>query len=136
MGRECDVNEMTERRVLGLVGLGVRARNVVVGVEQVRMAARRGKLALAIVAPDASPNSLKKVEPLLGAVGVRVVRGPGAVALGNAVGRESTAAIGITDAALARGVRQILEEETAPKVVVERRGAKGASARKGSRRNG
>jgi ribosomal protein L7Ae-like RNA K-turn-binding protein len=54
----------TERRVLGLLGLGIRARNVVVGVEQVRMAARRGDLALAIVAPDASPNSRKKLVPL------------------------------------------------------------------------
>ena len=74
----------TERRVLGLVGLGIRARNAVVGVEQVRLAARKGHLSLAIVAPDASENSLKKLMPLLRATGVKVVQGPGAESLGGA----------------------------------------------------
>ena len=102
-----DVDAETERRMLGLIGLGVRARNAVIGVEQVRVAARRGRLALAVVAPDASRHSLDKVVPLLHARGVRVVEGPSAAALGAAVGRESTAAVGITDAALARGVRAL-----------------------------
>lgn len=101
----------TERRVLGLLGLGLRARNAVVGVEQVRIAARKGRLAMAVVAPDASPNSLKKLLPLLEATRVRVVQGPGAVALGSVAGRESTAAIGVSDAALARGIRKLLDEQ-------------------------
>jgi ribosomal protein L7Ae-like RNA K-turn-binding protein len=99
----------TERRVLGLIGLGIRARNAVVGVEQVRLAARKGRLALAVVAPDASPNSLKKVLPLLEATRVPVVQGPDAAALGSVAGRESTAAIGITDRSLARGVRTLFD---------------------------
>ena len=102
---------LTERRVLGLVGLGIRARNAVVGVEQVRLAARRGKLALALVAPDASPNSRKKLLPLLEATRVRVVEGPDAAALGAVAGRDSTAAIGITDPALARGLRKLFDEK-------------------------
>ena len=105
------MDEAAERRVLGLVGLGIRGRNAVVGVEQVRMAAKRGKLALALVAPDASPNSRKNLLQLLEAIRVRVVEGPSAVALGAAAGRESTAAIGITDAALARGLRKVFEEQ-------------------------
>jgi ribosomal protein L7Ae-like RNA K-turn-binding protein len=109
-GRGDDVDAATERRVLGLLGLGVRARNVVVGTEQVRMAARKGRLALAVVAPDASPNSLKKLLPLLQALRVRVVQGPGAEALGSVAGRQSSAAIGIIDASLARGVKKIFDE--------------------------
>lgn len=105
------MNEAAERRVLGLVGLGIRARNAVVGVEQVRLAARRGKLALALVAPDASPNSRKKLLPLLAATRVRVVEGPGAAALGSVAGRESAAAIGIVDAALARGLKKVFDED-------------------------
>jgi ribosomal protein L7Ae-like RNA K-turn-binding protein len=104
------LNEAAERRVLGLVGLGIRARNAVVGVEQVRMAARKGKLALAIVAPDASPHSLKKLLPLLKATGTRVVQGPAAAALGAVAGRDSTAAIGIIDRSLASGVRKVFDE--------------------------
>jgi ribosomal protein L7Ae-like RNA K-turn-binding protein len=122
------VNEAVERRVLGLVGLGIRARNAVVGVEQVRLAARRGKFALALVAPDASLNSRKKLLPLLAATRVRVVEGPGAAALGAVAGRVSTAAIGIVDAALARGLKKVFDEET--------RGATGAPAEKGFRRIG
>ena len=104
-----------ERRVLGLVGLGVRARNAVVGVEQVRIAARKRQLALAVVAPDASPNSLKKLLPLLKATGIQVVQGPGAATLGAAAGRDSTAAVGITDRSLAAGVRKLFDESVADK---------------------
>lgn len=135
-GRGDNVNAATERRVLGLVGLGIRARNAVVGVEQVRIAARKGRLALAVVAPDASPHSLKKLLPLLRATGVRVVQGPGAAALGSVAGRESTAAIGVTDPSLARGVRELFDEEAAPSDAAGRREARGASAQKGLRRIG
>ena len=103
------MNEAAERRVLALVGLGLRARNAVVGVEQVRMAARKGNLVLAVVAPDASPHSLKKLLPLLKATGIQVVQGPGAATLGAAAGRDSTAAVGITDAALAKGIRKVFD---------------------------
>lgn len=99
----------TERRLLGLIGLGVRARHVVVGVEQVRMAARRGRLAIAIVAPDASPNSRKKLLPLLAAKRIAVREGPLANTLGAVVGRETAAAIGVTDASLARGVKKLFD---------------------------
>ncbi|MGQ0640709.1 MAG: L7Ae/L30e/S12e/Gadd45 family ribosomal protein [Gemmatimonadaceae bacterium] len=103
-----NVDAMTERRLLGLVGLGLRARTAVVGVDRVRDAARRGRLALAIVAPDASRHSLDKVLPLLAAKHVEVVMGPAAGSLGAAVGRDSTATIGILDPQLARGMRRVL----------------------------
>lgn len=98
-----------ERKLLGLIGLGARARNVVVGVERVRDAVRRGKVKVAFVAPDASVHSRNKVLPLLEARRVRVIEGPGAQALGAAVGKESAAAIGVTDGALADGVRRLVD---------------------------
>ena len=101
---------MDEQRLLRLIGLGLRGRLVVVGVEQVRAAAQKGTLALAVVAPDASRHSLDKVVPLLKAKRVRVIEGPGASALGAAVGRESTAAVGVVDRNLARGIRAIAEQ--------------------------
>lgn len=103
-----NVDAVTERQLLGLVGLGLRARTAVVGVDRVRDAARRGRLALAIVAPDAARNSLDKVLPLLTAKHVEIVMGPGAGSLGAAAGRESAATIGILDPHLARGVRRIV----------------------------
>ena len=95
------------RKLLGLIGLGVRGRGAVVGVQQVREAARRGKLQLAIAAPDASSNSLDKVLPLLRARGIMVVEGPSAAELGAAVGRDATAVVGIVDRGLAKGIRAL-----------------------------
>ena len=97
------------RRVLRLVGLGVRSRGAVVGVERVREAVKKGQLALVIVASDASQNSLDKVVPLVEARRVRIVRAPSAADLGQAVGREQTAAVGIVDEELARGIRALTD---------------------------
>jgi ribosomal protein L7Ae-like RNA K-turn-binding protein len=103
------VNAEVASRVLRLVGLGVRSRGALVGVEQVREAAKKGKLALAVVASDASENSLAKVVPLLEARRVPVIYTPSAAALGAAAGRQQTAAIGIVNRQLARGIREIVE---------------------------
>ena len=100
------------QRVLRLVGLGVRSRGAVVGVEQVRDAAKKGKLALAVVAASASKHSLDKVLPLLEARHVRIIEVASATELGQAAGREQTAAIGIVDRQLARGIRELMD--TAP----------------------
>lgn len=102
------MNEGTLTRVLGLVGLGMRARNVVVGVERVRDAARRGKLRFAIVASDGAANSRAKVIPLLQARRVMFVEGPGVEALGAAIGKGPTVVVGVTDPALAAGIRKLV----------------------------
>ena len=96
-------------RLLRLLGLGVRSRGVVVGVEHVRDAAKKGMIVLAIVAPDASPNSRAKVVPLLQARGIKFVEGPTAAELGAAVGRDQTAAVGVIDPQLARGIRRLVD---------------------------
>jgi len=106
-----------QRKLLGLIGLGLRGRGAVVGVEQVRAAAQHGTLALAVVAPDASAHSRKKLLPMLRAKGIDVVEGPASTALGAAVGRESAAAVGIVDRDLARGIRAV-----AATVVAQSRG--------------
>jgi ribosomal protein L7Ae-like RNA K-turn-binding protein len=101
------MDTVLQRKLLGLVGLGVRGRGAVVGVQQVREAAKRGKLFLAIAAPDASNNSLEKVLPLLHARGITVVAGPAAAELGAAVGRDAAAVVGIVDRGLAKGIRAL-----------------------------
>jgi ribosomal protein L7Ae-like RNA K-turn-binding protein len=100
-------------RMLRLLGLGARARNVVVGVEQVRTAAKKGNLVFAVVAPDASANSRDKIVPLLRARRVKFVEGPTAAELGAAVGRDQTAAVGVVDPQLARGIRELVGVELA-----------------------
>jgi ribosomal protein L7Ae-like RNA K-turn-binding protein len=99
----------TSRKLLRLLGIGMNGRLVIVGIQQVRDAALRGKLELAVVAPDASRHSLDKVVPMLRAKHVRVIEGPSASELGAAFGRESTAAVGVVDPQLARGIRALVE---------------------------
>ena len=101
------MDSVERRKLLGLIGLGVRGRGAIIGVQQVREAAKRGKLQLAIAAPDASSNSLDKVLPLLRARGILVLAGPSAAELGLAAGRETTAVIGIVDRGLAKGIRAL-----------------------------
>ena len=99
------LTDQVRRKVLGLVGLGMRGRNVVVGAERVRLDAQKGAVVLAIVATDVSRHSLEKVVPVLRARRIEVIEWPSAAELGGAVGRETTAAVGIVDQALARGIR-------------------------------
>ena len=96
------------KKVSALLGLGVRARTAVVGVELVRGAAQRGNVALAVVADDASPNSRAKVVPMLSAKRIAMIDGVTAQQLGAAVGRETTAVVAVVDKALARGIRGAL----------------------------
>lgn len=99
------VSEEVRRKVGGLLGLGVRGRLVVVGAERVKLDAAKGAVCLAVVAQDASRHSLDKVVPLLRARRIEMIAWPSARELGAAVGRESTAVVGIVDQALARGIR-------------------------------
>jgi ribosomal protein L7Ae-like RNA K-turn-binding protein len=104
---------MDRGRLLRLVGLGVRGRGAVVGVEQVREGAKKNKVAYAVVAMDASRHSLDKVIPLLNARRVRFIEVPSAAELGGAVGRETTAVVGIVDRQLAKGIRELVESGSA-----------------------
>ena len=92
----------------------------VIGVEQVREGAKKNKVAFAIVAMDASRHSLDKIVPLLNARRVRFVEVPSAAELGGAVGRETTAVVGIVDRQLAKGIRELVESgsEGAPQEAV------------------
>ena len=100
------------RKVLGLIGLGLRGRLAVVGVQQVRDAAKRGKLKIALVATDASQNSLDKVESLLAARKVTIIRSFSSRELGEVAGRESVAVIGVSDAGLAQGITNAISADS------------------------
>lgn len=96
-------------RLFRLIGLGVRGRGAIVGVERVREGVKKNKVAYAVVAADASRHSLDKVIPLLNARRVRFVEVPSATELGGVAGRESTAVVGIVDRQLAKGIRALVE---------------------------
>ena len=98
--------ERREQKLLGLVGLGVRGRGAVIGVEQVRDggAARHARTR------DRGAGR-RREQPEEGAAApggeedLRSWRDRVPRRLGAAVGRESAAAVGIVDRNLARGIR-------------------------------
>jgi len=98
-------------RMLRLLGLGVRSRGAIVGVNQVREAAKQDKVFLAVIAADASANSLDKIVPLLTARRVRFIEVPSAQELGVAVGRDQTAVVGIVDRQLAADISDAVTRE-------------------------
>jgi ribosomal protein L7Ae-like RNA K-turn-binding protein len=91
-------------RLVRLLGLGVRAGTVVIGVAGVRTALQRDGLACVVLAADASPRTREKVERLARARAVPIVQGPAALQLGAGLGRPPVQAAGVEDAGLARGL--------------------------------
>ena len=90
--------------LIRLLGLGVRARRVVIGVAGVRAKLQADDLACVVLAADASARTRDKVERLARGRGIPVLRGPAAERLGAALGRPPVQAAGVRDAALARGL--------------------------------
>ena len=91
-------------RLARLLGLGLRAGNVVIGVAGVRAGLQRGKIACVVLAADASQRTIDKVARLAEAKQVRVLRGPGADELGAGLGKPPVQAVGVSDPALAKGL--------------------------------
>ena len=91
-----------------MLGIARRAGRVALGTRAVAMAARRGRLALLVVAGDASRGALDRLPPR--ARQASRVTVASRRALGRALGRNGIAVVGVTDVALAR---RILEGESA-----------------------
>ena len=91
-------------RITRLLGLGVRAGNVVIGVAGVRAGLQRGKVFCVVLAADASQRTIEKVVRLAEAKRVPVLRGPDANALGAGLGKPPVQAVGVADPALAKGL--------------------------------
>lgn len=91
-------------RLLGLIGLGVRGGGVSIGVDGTRALLQRRECLLVIVASDATQRVQDKVVRLAKGIGVTVVEGPSADALGERLGRPATMVVGVQDRALAAGI--------------------------------
>ncbi len=98
-------------RLLGLLGLGLRGRNVAVGVDAVRKELQGGRLGCVVLAADASPRAVEKVVRLAAARKVPLVRGPHADAIGARLGRPPVMAVGVRHRGLAQGVLRAASTE-------------------------
>jgi ribosomal protein L7Ae-like RNA K-turn-binding protein len=90
--------------LLGLLGLGLRGRLVVVGVDPVRAELQTGKIRCVVLASDASLRAVEKVVRLAEGRGVPVVPGPAAAEIGGRLGRPPVMVVGVRDRGLADGI--------------------------------
>ena len=97
-----------------MLGLAARAGAVLPGTERVREAARGEGLHFALVANDASDNSLDKLLPLLDARQIPYTVRFDRTTLGGAVGKAPLSALGITDRKLAKRVKEMLQQLGGP----------------------
>ena len=98
-------------KLIRLLGLGLRAGRVVVGVTGVRAQLQRDGLSCVVLAADASARTREKVERLARARGVSVLAGPVALDLGAGLGRGPVQAVGVADAGLTRGLLRLGRSE-------------------------
>lgn len=91
-------------RLLRLLGLGNRARSVVIGVDQVRSGLQADRFQCVVVASDASPRAQAKVVRLAQGKGVPLIAGPTAAAIGDRMGSPPVMVVGVVDGALAQGL--------------------------------
>jgi len=92
--------------MLGLLGLGHRGGNVVIGVDAVRQQLQAGRIRCVVLASDASPRAVEKVVRLAAGKGVPLVAGPEAATIGLQLGKPPVMAVGVRDRALADGIVQ------------------------------
>jgi ribosomal protein L7Ae-like RNA K-turn-binding protein len=97
--------------MLGLLGLGVRAGHVLIGVEAVRRALQAGECRCIVVASDASQRALEKAARLATARGIPQIAGPPALELGARLGKPPVMVVGVRDPDLADGIIRLASEQ-------------------------
>ena len=102
------------KKITGLLGLAARARKLVIGTELVCDALRRGKTGyLVVVSESASDNTKKRLRNCCEYTGAQLHTVPVSPdILGHSIGKKnaSVAAVAVTDANMAKAIRNILKE--------------------------
>lgn len=106
-------------KVLSLLGLAARGRNLVSGEFSTEKAVKEGKAALVIVSSEASDNTKKKFSNMCSFYRIPIYFYADREALGHAVGKEIRASVAVTDQGLADSISRHLEESQDMTEVIE-----------------
>lgn len=102
---------MQSKKVLGTLGLAMKAGNVVSGEFMTEKAIRDGSARLVIVATDASGNTKKKFQNSCHFYRVPYAEFGDKDLLGNAIGKEFRASLAVTDKGFAKSISKNLDLE-------------------------
>lgn len=97
-------------KVLSLLGLAARGRNLVSGEFSTEKAVKEGKAKLVIVSSEASDNTKKMFRNMCSFYQIPIYFYASKEALGYAVGKQMRALVAVTDKGLADGIIKHLEE--------------------------
>ena len=100
---------LKQNKVLSLLGLAMRGRNLVSGEFQTLEAVKNGRAMLVIIAEDASANTRKLFTDKCTYYGVPVRSFGIKDELGRAIGKDMRSSLGVCDAGLADAIIKQLE---------------------------
>ena len=102
---------MKQNKVLSLLGLAIRGRNLVSGEFQTESAVKDGSALLVIVAQDASANTKKLFHDKCSFYEVPIWEYGTKVELGRAIGKDLRSSLAICDAGLANAIQKEIESQ-------------------------
>ena len=100
-------------KVLSLLGIAQRGRNLVSGEFATEKAIKEGKARLVIVAMDASDNTKKHFRDMCSYRGIPMVELRTKEDVGHAIGKQMRASAAVTDAGLAKAIEASVTQENA-----------------------
>ena len=101
---------MMNDKILSLLGLAARGRNLVSGEFSTEKAVKERKAALVIVSSDASDNTKKKFGNMCTFYKIPIRFYASKENLGRAIGREMRSSVAVTDSGMAVNILKHLEE--------------------------
>ena len=102
---------MKQNKVLSMLGLAMRGRNLVSGEFQTEDAVKTGKAMLVNIAEDASANTKKLFHNKCSYYEVPVYEFGTKEELGHSIGKDFRSSVGVCDAGLADAIIKQLENE-------------------------
>ncbi len=104
----------SEKKLCGLLGFAARARKLICGADLCRDSIRRGQLPLALIASDASENTVKRITDACRYYDTDMCHLPiPSSVLSKQIGKTaSIAVIGVTDMNFVKGIAALFEDES------------------------
>ena len=97
-----------DRKILSLLGMAMRSRNLVSGEFMTEKAVKQGNAFLVIVSGEASDNTKKKFSNMCSYYKVPVYVGGTMEELGHCIGKEFRASVAVTDEGFAKSIMEKL----------------------------
>lgn len=98
---------MINKKILGLIGLAARARNICFGADSVELEIKKRKVKLVVIAEDSSERTKEKFIKLSNEYNIPNIIGGKIDELSKAIGKSNKAIIGIKDINLSNEIQKI-----------------------------